>query len=74
MNLQEASVAHVQGWIQSEFSQIIDDTYIVNKTDWYMSDIDNEVYATLTTEPILEETPNNLIILIPPFNTMEFEG
>ena len=39
-----------------------------------MSDIDNEVYATLVIEPILAESPNNLIILIPPFNTIEFEG
>lgn len=74
MNLQEASVAHVEDWIRSGFSQIIDQTYIVNKTDWYMSDIDNEVYATLIIEPILAESPNNLIILIPPFNTIEFEG
>lgn len=73
MNLHKSSVAHVEDWIRNGFSQIIGETHIINKTDWWMSDIDHEVYATLTIEPIFKKTPNNLIILIPPFNTKEFE-
>lgn len=75
----KASVAHVEGCLGQEFVHIfgatgeasIEPTHILNNVDWYESNKD-EVYPVLVIEPI-EDMPNNMICLCPPFNIKKYK-
>lgn len=76
----KASVAHVEACLGVEFIHIfgakgdnpIEPTHILNSVDWYESDNKDEVYPSLIIEPI-EEMPNNMVCLCPPFNIKEYK-
>lgn len=80
MDAGKASVAHVERCLGEEFVYIfgatgelnIEPTHILNSVDWYESDDKDEVYPTLIIEPI-EEMPNNMVCLCPPFNIKEYK-
>lgn len=75
----KASVAHVEACLGAEFVHIfgvqgdnpIEPTHILNSVDWYEADND-EVYPALVIEPI-EEMPNNMVCLCPPFNINKYK-
>lgn len=76
----KASVAHVEACLGAEFVHIfgakgdnpIEPTHILNSVDWYEADNDEEVYATLIIEPILD-IPNNMVCLCPPFSIKKYK-
>ena len=74
----DASVEHVRRCMENDFSNIFavnprgeqefDPTHLLMDLQWYEADCGTEVYPLLLCEPILEDIPNNLVCLCPPFN------
>ncbi len=80
-DLGKASVNFVQEKMQDCFSHIFGDhttdeevgdpTHILVDVQWYEADYETGVYPLLIAEPI-EDLPNNLVCLCPPFNKEKF--
>ncbi len=76
--LGKASVQYVESCMANNFSHIFgnpkDDempTHLLNDVQWYEADYETGVYPLLICEPI-EDVPNNLICLCPPFNKEKY--
>lgn len=73
----KASVEYVQSCMSSGFENIFgsnkefDPTHLLIDVDWYEGDRIEDVYPVLLCEPI-EDMPNNLVCLCPPFNKEKF--
>jgi hypothetical protein len=69
------SVKHVENCMDEYFEGILSGeevTHILNDVEWYESIDPNYVYPVLIVEPILEETPNNLVCICNPFDKTKF--
>lgn len=80
VDIGKASIKHVEKSMNKDFSHIFGDelgnniNYILNDVDWYESPGNRqEVYPVLIIEPILKDTFNNIVCLVPPFNKRYFE-
>jgi hypothetical protein len=80
MNLEEASVKHVEDCIESGYAHILGSlldpskvcSHVLDDICW--SNLNKEeVYPFLDVMPINRDEPNNLILLLPPFNHKEFK-
>lgn len=77
----KASVEYVQGVMRRDFGHIfgvnpadkdgIEPTHVLVDVDWFESNNPKEVYPLLIIEPI-EDIPNNLVCLCPPFNKEKY--
>lgn len=73
-DLGKASVEYVQGKLDNEFVHIFgveNPTHLLVDVEWYEADYETGVYPLLIAEPI-EDIPNNLVCLCPPFNKEKF--
>lgn len=73
-DLGKASVEYVQGKLNKEFAHIFDPnnpTHLLVDVEWYEADYETGVYPLLIAEPI-EDIPNNLVCLCPPFNKEKY--
>jgi len=80
MNVGKASIAHVEKCLESGFQPIMgslhdpmkDCTHILDDVNWYPLNKD-EVQPFLDVVPIDLNKPNNLVLLLPPFNHKKFK-
>lgn len=80
-DLGKASVDYVQGRMNEDFGHIFGDdpnetgafspTHLLVDVEWYEADYETGVYPLLIAEPI-EDMPNNLVCLCPPFNKEKY--
>jgi len=76
-DLGKASVEYVQSMLSGDFQHIFgeindfDPTHLLVDVEWYEADYETGVYPLLICEPI-EDIPNNLVCLCPPFNKAKY--
>jgi hypothetical protein len=77
-NMGDASIEFVQECIASGFTDIFgsidglkEPSHLLNDVEWYEADDGTGVYPLLICEPI-ENIPNNIVCLCPPFNKTKY--
>ena len=77
-DLGRASIDFVESCMANQFKEIfgqinknIEPTHLLNDVQWYEADYVTGVHPVLICEPI-EDIPNNLICLCPPFNKEKY--